>query len=395
MKKQFIISIGFIVLSLSLFSQGSVDNILSEVKQNNTQLIALQKSSAAQKLGNKTGIYLENPEVEFHYLWSNPSSLGNRTDISIKQSFDFPSAYNYSNKISNIKNHQVDLEYRKQLNAILLEAKIICFDLIYVNALKNELLKRLIHARTIASSYETKYKLGIVNILEYNKAQLNLLNLDSEFDSNEIERNNLLSKLAALNGGIKLSFDISEFQTYGLETNFEEWYIKAEQNSPLLEWLKQEVERSALQEKLNKAMSFPKIQAGYMSEKVVGQQYQGLIIGLSIPLWENKNTVKMAKANTLAFESIIVDRKLMYYNQLKALHSKAVGLQKNSHKYRTSLESFDNSSLLEKALDKGEISLIEYMLELSIYYKSVVNLLELERDMNLAIAELNKNLVLK
>ena len=36
----------------------------------------------------------------------------------------------------------------------------------------------------------------------------------------------------------------------------------------------------------------------------------------------------------------------------------------------------------------GEISLIEYILELSIYYDSVNKLHELERDMNKSMAEL-------
>jgi len=53
---------------------------------------------------------------------------------------------------------------------------------------------------------------------------------------------------------------------------------------------------------------------------------------------------------------------------------------------------FNNSDLLKKALDKGEITLINYILELSIYYESVNNLLILERDMNKTIAELNQYL---
>jgi len=67
-------------------------------------------------------------------------------------------------------------------------------------------------------------------------------------------------------------------------------------------------------------------------------------------------------------------------------------LQKSANDYKSKLEAFNNSELLRKALDKGEISLINYMLELSIYYESVNKLLELERDMNKAIAELNQYL---
>ena len=44
------------------------------------------------------------------------------------------------------------------------------------------------------------------------------------------------------------------------------------------------------------------------------------------------------------------------------------------------------------ALDKGEISLIDYILELSIYYESVNKLLEQEKYLNKILAKLNQYL---
>ncbi len=350
----------------------------------------MRKSAEAEKLGNKTGIYLQNPEFEFHYLWNNPSMVGNRTDLSIKQSFDFPSAYKYRNQISDIKNTQVELEYRKQSRALLLQARIMCIDLIYNNALKSEFANRLTHAQIIAESYKKKFDIGEANVLDYNKAQLNLLNIRKELKSVEIERSNLLSEIISLNGGVAIDLVDSVFHTPEIPVDFEEWYLIAEQKNPVLNWLQQEIEKGQKQEKFSRAMSLPKLQAGYMSESVTGDQFQGIVLGLSIPLWENKNTVKFAKANAIAFESITSDNKIQLYNKLKALHSKAVSLQANVNDYRLSLSSFNHSDLLKKALDKGEITLINYILELSIYYQSIENLLLLERDLNSTLAELNQ-----
>ena len=127
-----------------------------------------------------------------------------------------------------------------------------------------------------------------------------------------------------------------------------------------------------------------------MSEKVVGVHLQGVTVGLSIPLWENKNTVKYARASSLAMQSIATDNKTQFYYRLKALHTRASDLQKNANDYRLNLAQFDNSKLLKKALDKGEITLIEYIVELAIYYESVNSLLELERELNKTLAELNQ-----
>lgn len=388
--KLIILIISISAFSVHLFAQNKVEQVLTEVEKNNTTLVALRKSVEAEKIGNKTGIYLQNPEVAFNYLWGSPSAIGNRTDFSISQTFDFPTAYGFKNQISDLKNEQTELEYQKQLIDIRLKISLICFDLIYANALQEELTKRVENAQSIAKSYRLKFENGETNILEYNKAQLNLLNVTKELESNGIERNALFAELTGLNGGQAIDFTESVFQITELPADFEQWYVLAEQKNPTFSWLKKEIEISQKQTGLNRAMSWPKLQTGYMSEKAVGQQFQGVTVGLSIPLWENKNKVKYAEANSQALESIAADNKIQFYNHLKTLHTKTIALQKNANEYRSSLIAFDSSELSKKALDQGEISLINYLVEFSLYYESVNKLLELERDMNKTMAELNK-----
>ena len=118
-----------------------------------------------------------------------------------------------------------------------------------------------------------------------------------------------------------------------------------------------------------------------MSEKVVGQQFQGVTIGVSIPLWENKNTVKYANAKIMAMQSMQTDAVVQFYNERKALHAKVIRLQGAIADYRSKLNAFGNTALLQKALDKGEISLGEYFFELSFYYESFDKLLQMEYDL--------------
>ena len=389
--KKSIITVIAITFGSTLFAQNNIENVLLEIEKNNTTISALKEKAEANKLGNKTGIYLQNPEVEFNYLWGNDIT-GNRTDFSIKQAFDFPTAYKYKNQISEIKNEQIELDYQKQRKELLLESRLICYDLIYTNALHTELSKRLSHAEKLATSYKAKLDAGETNILEYNKAQLNLLNLSKELESLNVEKEALQGELSRLNGGVQVTLSDSEFRTSEIPLDFEQWYLQAEQSNPLFNWLKKEIELNQKHVSLNKSMSLPKLQAGYMSESVVGQEFKGVTVGVSIPLWENKNTVKYASANTLAMENAINDNKVQLYNHLKVLHAKAIGLQKNISDYKENLKRYNNSELVAKALDKGEISVIEYMLELSIYYESVNKVLQSELEMNKTIAELNKYL---
>jgi outer membrane protein TolC len=389
MKRAIIFNL-LLVMVFSLRAQNNIDSVLSEIEKNNTTLLALKKSAEAETLGNKTGIFIPNPEVEFNYLWGNPGNIGNRTDFSIKQSLDFPTAYRFKNQISDLKNEQIMLLYRKELYAVRLQAKLIYFDVVYYNALIAELTKRVTYARQIAQSYKSKFDVGETNILEYNKAQLNLLNASKTLESTEVERSARLAELTLLNGGILLEITESEFQQVVLPAGFDQWISQAEQQNPMLAWINSEIEISRKQEELSKALGLPKLQAGYMSESVVGQQYQGVTVGVSVPLWENKNRVKYAKANSLALESVEADNKVQFYNHLKALYNKAAGLQQNVAGYREGLSQYYNTSFLKTALDKGEISLINYITEFSFYYESINNLLNSERDLNRVNAELNQ-----
>ncbi|OFX53977.1 MAG: transporter, partial [Bacteroidetes bacterium GWB2_41_8] len=371
-------------------AQIPVDSVLATIELNNTTLAAIRKNTDAEKIGNKTGIYLSNPEVEFNYLWGNPSSIGNRTDFSIRQSFDFPTAYSYRNQIANIKNDQAEIEYLKQSKEILFQARLVCVDLMYYNKLISEISKRQASAKQLADAYKAKFDIGETGILEYNKAQIYYLTISKELERIEIERTASLSELAKLNGGIAITFNESNIQPQSVAIGFEQWYATAEQNSPVLQWLKQEINMSEKQKQLAATQNLPKFNAGYMSEKVVGQQFQGVSVGVSIPLLENKNAVKYAKANKLAIQSIEADAKLQYYNQMKMLHTKAIAMQNSIADYRKKLAAFSNTELLQKALDKGEISLSEYFFELSVYYESIDKLFEAEKSLNETYTELHR-----
>jgi outer membrane protein TolC len=372
----------------TILAQGSVDRIVAEIEKNNTGLSALRKKAEAQKLGNHSGIYLKNPDVGFNYLWGSPTLIGNRTDLSIEQTFDFPTAYRYKNRIADGRDQQVDLDYQQQKLGLIRQVRLLCIDLAHTNALEKDFSVRLENARSIVKSYQAKYDQGDAGILELNKVRLNFLGIQKEYEANRIEYQSLLAELAYLNGGIVIEWTESTYPSREIPADFEQWYQKAETGNPLLTWLKKELEISRQQEKLQLAMGLPKFSTGYLSEKIVGEHFQGITLGMSLPLWENKNAVKQAKAQSLAVQDVERDRKLILYNQLKMLHGKAIAQKKSVDDYRMALQNIDNGGFLKTALEAGEISLIDYILELSLYYESQTRLLTAERDLNRVVAEL-------
>jgi len=375
--------------SISLNAQTSVKTALKAIEENNSTLKALKKTAEAQKLENKTGIYLTNPEVGFNYLWGNPVDMGNRNDFRVSQTFDIPTISGMKSKIADERNSLVEWQYKAERMHILLEAKQYYVELIYFNALKKELRIRLQHAETIAAGYQNRLNNGDANMLEYNKAQLGLSAINGEISRIDVERNALLAQLKRLNGGMEIVLNEDQFGQEQLPLNFDDWYLQAEQKNPILAYIKQEVEVSQKQVSLNKAMGLPTFSAGYMSEKVVGQKFQGLTLGVSVPLWENKNRVKQSNAAVVAAQSRETDSKQQFYNQLQIQYNRAFGLKNTAETYRKSLSMANSTGLLKKALDAGEISLLNYMVELGLYYNMVNQTLEAERDYQKALAELS------
>lgn len=387
--KKLIISLLLTAIVFPVMAQNEIETVLEQIESNSTTLGALREKMEAQKLGNRTGIYLPNPEVEFNYLWGSPSAIGNRTDINVTQSFDFPTAYRHRSKISKLENANVDLTYKSERINLLLRAKQICIELAYYNALAKEYAVRLANAQRITETFQARYDKGDANVIENNKAQLNRTTVANEMNRIEIEQASLLSELKALNGGKDISFAMSEISNKTLPVNFEDWYVSAESKSPVLQYIRGQIEIGQQQVKLNTAMGLPKFKAGYMSEKVVGQNFQGVTVGVSVPLWENKNRVKQAKAQVRAAETALEDTKTQFYNRLQNLFIRSSGLQENALKYRNALSSFNNEALLKKALDSGEISLLNYLLEIEYYYDAMNKVLEAERDLGLSLAELS------
>jgi outer membrane protein TolC len=292
-------------------------------------------------------------------------------------------------KMADERNGLVEWQYKAERMRLLLEAKQYCVELIYFNAMKKELEIRLQHAETIAAGYQNRLNSGDANILEHNKAQLSLSAINGEIARIDVERNTLLSQLKRLNGGIDLVIDDYQINQGQLPLNFDDWYVQAEQKNPILAYIKQEVVVSQKQGSLNKAMGLPKFSAGYMSEKVVGQKFQGLAVGVSVPLWENKNRVKQANAAVVAAQSRETDSKQQFYNRLQIQYNRALGLKTMAETYRKSLSMANSTELLKKALDAGEISLLNYMVELGLYYNMVTQTLEAERDYQKALTELS------
>jgi outer membrane protein, heavy metal efflux system len=379
----------YFILSVPALAQDNIEKFLAEIEKNNSGLKAARKHLESTNIGNKTGIFPENPEISLNYLWGSPSAIGNRTGLEAIQKFDFPSVYRYKKKMSILNTSQQEIDFQRQRVEILYQAKIKILELIYLNALGTENKRRLELAMQLANSYQAKFEKGETNILERNKAQINLLNGLQESDMLEVERNATISELTMLNGGNPFYFNDSIFpKLINLPEDFELWFAAPDNENPEIQYLNKGIEASLINQKLSTAMSLPKLSAGYMSEKTSDQKFQGMVLGISIPLWENKNQIKYAKSQTFALQSYQEDATFLHYNRMKSSYLKAVSLLNMVNEYKTKHTQLNNFYLLKMSLDSGQISLIEFIMEQTFYYESIDKMLRYEHELHKVLNEL-------
>lgn len=375
--------------SLTTRAQSSIDQVLRSIETNNKSLQANTKMTDAQKLEAQTGKFLANPSVEWEQMWGNRNNPGSEYTLTVKQSLDFPTTYSNKNKLANLKANTIGFQsaaYRQQL---LLNAKQTCIEIIYLRKQKSLLDERLANAETMFALYKKRFESGDANQLELNKIQLELLNAQNQSRLNKAALTAAEEQLRNLNGGKPITFDATDYPAGEELINFDQLQAAFMDADPNLKSLTGNQEIANWEVKLSRSLTLPKFDVGYKrnaaSDHVASN---GFMVGVSIPLFENKNTVKKAKAQAEFATASLEDNRLNLKTNLQQLYQQAEALQISRADYAKVLEQQRNIELLNKALNAGQLSVIDYFTELSTIYDSHQSYLDVEKEYHSILAQL-------
>lgn len=379
-----------VAMSVPGFAQENAGTVLSQIEKNNTALQALRKRTEADQYGYKAERALEAPEVGFDYLWSSPADIGTRKDISVTQSIDVAALAGARGKLADSRTELSAIQYNIERQKILLEAKQLYIRIVYCNAVNAELSSRIARSEQIEAAYRDMQARGETDMIEVNKAHLAYLSQKNALSRNLVERESLLSELQGLNGGEPVEVNASVISNDEvLPADFGAWYAEASQQIPELAYMKKNVDVNAAEARTAKMANYPSLTAGYMAELVKGSNFRGLTLGLSIPIWSVRSKVRQANASCEAAKLEERDAVTKTYNSFKALYDRAIGLQEISTELSSSLAvSTEAMALTEHKLKAGDISLIDNIMELSLYYSLADEALATSCDYALALAEL-------
>ena len=382
----------FAVLSaLSPAAQGQqLDSILKVVRLNNKTIKVFEAENQAIKVGSDIGLYPENPTVEYDVLYGKPAGAGIQKDFAITQRFDFPTAYGHRNTLSKARKRQMEFVSKGKIQEIMLEVKLDWLKWIHLNQLISMCeLKTAIFSK-LYLAYQKRMNAGEGNILELNRLRLSLLKSTSQLTEHIQLRRQLRQDFVRHTGGLSIDVNTSLYPPLGEIPSFDVLDSVIEANDPMLSGYNEEKTIARKEVALSRALAMPMIETGYHSQAILGQKYQGIHFGLSIPLWEKKNTIKHKKLLERVTESQIEDHLVEHRQENQLAHQHYLDATQLLNEYEMILKQLNSEALLDKALKYGEISMIQYYEQLYELYEARETVLEYNYKQQEAIARLLK-----
>ena len=220
--------------------------VLKDLEAKNPALLAAAKQAEAQKAAAHAGLLLDDPEVEAAYYWGDPSENGVRWDLRVSQSFEMPSVLVRRARLRDLQENAAGLDYQALRVATLLETQQLCADIIYYWNIALVYDRHCTAAIRLAQLYQRRFESGDCSILEYNRAQMNMADIQNKAGHAVIEAHHVMEDLRWLMGDENYQFSQREYDSVWPMPYFEAWYEQVEMRNPKLQQLdNQPTERAA------------------------------------------------------------------------------------------------------------------------------------------------------
>lgn len=358
--------------------------VIGQIQQRNAELKALRGEADAAKAEAKASAALPDPEVSFGYLWYG------RKDISVSQSFDWATITGRRRASTQEADTLAELTYEASYKAIITKAAKAYINTVRANATIQLINAKLRAAETMAHLTRRRLDAGAARRDEAMATQMAQTKARAELTRAQAERDEQLAIIAALNGGVPIEVADTAFtaeEEFG--GDFESWYAAIKPFILSEKIAEAQTHMAEAQQSIARATAFPSISLGYMGEFTPADHYEGVTIGLTVPLWSARHR----KSQTTQAAQAARDRETATRQQsraiLQAAFEKAMMLGRIATEMREDLGETDSRDLATRALERGEISAAEAIMANNLYYDTAIEAINAEAEFRTATLELN------
>lgn len=367
----------------------NIDGILRNIEVNNASLRAQKSLDKAQRLELRAGNMPEGPEVEYMHSWDRNSSA-TISEVNVTQGFDFPTAYIARRKAVLAQEEQLGHELNTLRQEILLEAKLLCIDIIALRQEYHLLEMRTANTRRMATAMQRALEKGEISTLEKNRGDIELANMQNLLGLKKIELESALERLQNLNGGKAVALDDSTFSMPEEVLPFEVMKQEYECRAPQLLSLMAEKKSAEAGLKVSRSGALPGIAVGYHHEIGGEEKLNGIIVGISLPLWKSRREIKRAKAQIEYADAQLESVRIDQLSTLKELYGRY-------HTLKTTFEALVRIDLqqepalqhITKAYRTGVLNETDFLSEVNALYEVKEQRIAIERDLHKVVAQIN------
>lgn len=380
------------IVAFSTYSIALADNIgdvLKQVASNNLTLQALAHDNQADVLDIKASNSIGGPSVEYSPFFTKGYSGVAESELVVSQEIDFPTKYAARNKQAKMQNIVGEQLLIKQRRDILLQAQLLCIDLIRLNQTLSMLHERLANSETLLQMYQKRMDAGDANALELNKVKLDCMEVRTLVNEAQGERTSLLQQLRQLNGGKPIDVIDTVLPEYPQITNFESYRALALASDADVAVAQTALRAADMNLKLQKNEWLPNISFGYRRNTEHGEGINGFLVGVSFPLYSNSNNVKAARQRRESAELQLMQAQNEAEASMRTNYEQLQGLQQVIDHSDVKLLQ-ESLTLFAKALQQGEITALVYYVEINSIYEKLQRHIDLHCQSVKLLAELHK-----
>ena len=380
------------IVAFSTYSIALADNIgdvLKQVASNNLTLQALAHDNQADVLDIKASNSIGGPSVEYSPFFTKGYSGVAESELVVSQEIDFPTKYAARNKQAKMQHTVGEQLLAKQRRDILLQAQLLCIDIIRLNQTLSMLHERLANSETLLQMYQKRMDAGDANALELNKVKLDCMEVRTLVNEAQGERTSLLQHLRQLNGGKPIDVIDTVLPEYPQITNFESYRALALASDADVAVAQTALRAADMNLKLQKNEWLPNISFGYRRNTEHGEGINGFLVGVSFPLYSNSNNVKAARQRRESAQLQVLQAQNEAEASMRTNYEQLQGLQQviDHSDVKLLQESLD---LFAKALQQGEITALVYYVEINSIYEKLQRHIDLHCQSVKLLAELHK-----
>lgn len=378
-------------ICLSAVQAQNVEDVLRNVERNNKELSAQRKNDEASKMGIEAENVLDDPSVEYISQYNKEVTGQSTSELVVSQGFDFPTLYGARNREGRERKEAIDHRSEALRRKILLDAKVLCFDLIYFNRVDDLLNARSRNADELLKLYEERLKAGDVTLVEVNKIKMERMSIQTEVLKNNAAHRTALQALLALNGNMPLDFSAKEYPVTVVTNDFNALFDEVVRDEAEIHAADAELRAAERAVSVNRQKWLPHLEVGYRRNTAVdGPKEHGFIVGGSLPLFSNRKRVKMARLQSDEARMTLDDVRLKAEAEAHGLINEMQQLRKAMDIYDMDL-MWQTLELLKEGVEKGEISAVDYFAEADQIYQNMQAYMEIENDFQKTVAALCKN----